>query len=59
MISSYTANLAAFLTIERLDTPIQSVEDLAKAELLKFSNIFNCIVWSGHCYFEFIRLLVY
>ncbi|CAI9738180.1 glutamate receptor ionotropic, kainate 2-like isoform X1 [Octopus vulgaris] len=30
MISSYTANLAAFLTIDRLDTTIESVEDLAK-----------------------------
>ena len=30
MISSYTANLAAFLTIERMDSPIESVEDLAK-----------------------------
>lgn len=30
VISSYTANLAAFLTIDRLDTTIESVEDLAK-----------------------------
>lgn len=29
-ISSYTANLAAFLTVERMDSPIESAEDLAK-----------------------------
>lgn len=28
LISSYTANLAAFLTIERLLTPIKSADDL-------------------------------
>ena len=30
MISSYTANLAAFLTVERMESPIESAEDLAK-----------------------------
>lgn len=29
IISSYTANLAAFLTVERMDNPIESVADLA------------------------------
>ncbi|KAF2357618.1 Ionotropic glutamate receptor L-glutamate and glycine-binding domain [Trinorchestia longiramus] len=29
IISSYTANLAAFLTVERMITPIEEVEDLA------------------------------
>lgn len=29
LISSYTANLAAFLTVERTITPIENVEDLA------------------------------
>lgn len=29
MISSYTANLAAFLTVERMITPIENAEDLA------------------------------
>ena len=36
MISSYTANLAAFLTIERMDMPINSVEDLAKQTKIKY-----------------------
>ena len=30
IISSYTANLAAFLTVERMETPIKSADDLAK-----------------------------
>lgn len=30
MISSYTANLAAFLTVSRMASPIESAEDLAK-----------------------------
>lgn len=30
LVSSYTANLAAFLTVERMDNPIQSADDLAK-----------------------------
>lgn len=29
IISSYTANLAAFLTVERMITPIESAQDLA------------------------------
>ena len=36
MISSYTANLAAFLTIERMEMPINSVEDLAKQTKIKY-----------------------
>lgn len=32
MVSSYTANLAAFLTIESLSTPISNVEELANAD---------------------------
>ena len=33
MISSYTANLAAFLTVERMESPIESAEDLARQVL--------------------------
>lgn len=36
MISSYTANLAAFLTMERMKLPIESVEDLAKQVDIKY-----------------------
>ena len=33
IISSYTANLAAFLTIERMELPISSVEDLVASKI--------------------------
>ena len=36
MISSYTANLAAFLTVERMEAPIESSEDLAKQTKIKY-----------------------
>ncbi|CAA9996688.1 unnamed protein product [Nesidiocoris tenuis] len=36
MISSYTANLAAFLTMERMDATISSVEDLAMQNKIKY-----------------------
>jgi len=36
MISSYTANLAAFLTVAQMDSPITSVDDLAKQTKIKY-----------------------
>jgi hypothetical protein len=49
IISSYTANLAAFLTVERMVTPINSADDLSKQTeveyglklLNKFLIVFN------------------
>ncbi|CAF1156157.1 unnamed protein product [Adineta steineri] len=40
-ISSYTANLVAFLTVEKLVTPIESVEDLAKQQEIKYGSVRN------------------
>lgn len=39
MISSYTANLAAFLTIERMESPIESVEDLARQTKIQYGCV--------------------
>nr|WJJ63363.1 glutamate receptor ionotropic 5 [Pachyrhinus yasumatsui] len=36
MVSSYTANLAAFLTVETLVAPFKSIDDLAKQTKIKF-----------------------
>ncbi|XP_064489275.1 glutamate receptor ionotropic, kainate 3-like [Ornithodoros turicata] len=36
MISSYTANLAAFLTVEKTNYPIENAEDLAKQTSIKY-----------------------
>ncbi|WAR00595.1 GRIA2-like protein, partial [Mya arenaria] len=37
-ISSYTANLAAFLTFEKLTTPINSVDDLVTQSKIKYGS---------------------
>lgn len=39
MISSYTANLAAFLTIENIIYPIRNADDLAKQEKIKYGCV--------------------
>lgn|SRR6218665_220684 len=39
IISSYTANLAAFLTVERMLTPIQNVDDLAKQSEIMYGTL--------------------
>ncbi|XP_076658014.1 glutamate receptor ionotropic, kainate 2 [Halictus rubicundus] len=39
MVSSYTANLAAFLTSEKMDNPIKGVEDLAKQTKIKYGSV--------------------
>ncbi|XP_076352002.1 glutamate receptor ionotropic, kainate 2-like isoform X2 [Tachypleus tridentatus] len=36
MVSSYTANLAAFLTVQRMTSPIESAEDLAKQTSIQY-----------------------
>ncbi|BFZ10283.1 hypothetical protein BsWGS_13322 [Bradybaena similaris] len=38
MISSYTANLAAFLTVERMVSDINSADDLAKQSRIKYGT---------------------
>ena len=38
-ISSYTANLAAFLTTERMITPIENADDLAKQTKIKYGTL--------------------
>ena len=39
IISSYTANLAAFLTVERMQSPIESADDLAKQTEIQYGTI--------------------
>ncbi|XP_051960029.1 glutamate receptor 4b isoform X1 [Xyrauchen texanus] len=39
IISSYTANLAAFLTVERMVSPIESAEDLAKQTDIAYGTL--------------------
>ncbi|KAL3278034.1 hypothetical protein HHI36_013375 [Cryptolaemus montrouzieri] len=37
VVSSYTANLAAFLTLKRLETPIKSLDDLSKQYQIQYA----------------------
>ena len=39
IIASYTANLAAFLTVETLDKKIESAEDLANQNVIKYGAV--------------------
>uniref|UniRef100_A0A8C5E2L7 Glutamate receptor n=1 Tax=Gouania willdenowi TaxID=441366 RepID=A0A8C5E2L7_GOUWI len=39
IISSYTANLAAFLTIERMDSPVDSADDIAKQTKIEYGVV--------------------
>lgn len=36
MVASYTANLAAFLTVETLVAPFKNIDDLAKQNEIKY-----------------------
>ncbi|VDM63252.1 unnamed protein product, partial [Angiostrongylus costaricensis] len=39
IVSSYTANLAAFLTLEKMTPPIESVEDLANQKKIRYGVV--------------------
>ncbi|CAB1316676.1 unnamed protein product, partial [Coregonus sp. 'balchen'] len=39
IVSSYTANLAAFLTVQRMEVPIESVDDLADQTIIEYGTM--------------------
>ncbi|KAI8499742.1 hypothetical protein Bbelb_227930 [Branchiostoma belcheri] len=39
IIATYTANLAAFLTVSRMDIPVRSVQDLAQQVKIKYGTV--------------------
>lgn len=41
LVSSYTANLAAFLTVVKIETPIKSVVDLANQNKIRYGTVRN------------------
>lgn len=45
LISSYTANLAAFLTVERMVAPINSPEDLASQTEVEYGTLLHGSTW--------------
>lgn len=56
MLASYTANLAAFLTMERMDVTIESAEDLAKQSKIKYGAVGGGSTLS---FFKVIVILVF
>lgn len=46
IISSYTANLAAFLTVTRIETPIKSITDLALQKQVRYGTVRNTYAMS-------------
>ncbi|XP_067134213.1 glutamate receptor 1-like isoform X2 [Centruroides vittatus] len=56
IISSYTANLAAFLTVERMVTPINSADDLAKQTEVEYGTLVDS---STQEFFKKSKIAVY
>ncbi|XP_068222517.1 glutamate receptor 1-like isoform X2 [Palaemon carinicauda] len=56
LISSYTANLAAFLTVQRLVTPIKSADDLASQTQIEYGTTAN---GSSKEFFQRSKISVY
>ncbi|KAK7495314.1 hypothetical protein BaRGS_00013496, partial [Batillaria attramentaria] len=46
IISSYTANLAAFLTVEKLVSPIDSADDLVEHPTIKYGTLSSGTSWN-------------
>lgn len=49
MLATFTANLAAFLTVERMQTPVQSLDQLARQSRINYSVVLNS---DTHQYFS-------
>ncbi|GBN41993.1 Glutamate receptor ionotropic, kainate 2 [Araneus ventricosus] len=56
MISSYTANLAAFLTVERMKSPIENADDLAKQTEIAYGCVAS---GSTKAFFQISEIPVY
>ena len=39
----YTANLAAFLTVKRMDVPIKGAQDLAQQSAIAYGTMGRCL----------------
>lgn len=56
LISSYTANLAAFLTVTKIDTPIRTLSDLVKQTAIKYGTVKNT---NAHMFFRTSKVEVF
>ena len=66
LISSYTANLAAFLTVENIVPPIESPEDLEKQTEIKYGVVdsgstkeFFRVVLIIQCKYLFYKVVIF
>ncbi|CAO1369520.1 unnamed protein product [Diamesa serratosioi] len=53
MLATFTANLAAFLTVERMQTPVQSLEQLARQSRINFTVVQGS---DTHQYFKNMKI---
>nr|WBU77229.1 ionotropic receptor [Odontothrips loti] len=53
MLATFTANLAAFLTVERMQTPVQSLEQLARQSRINYTVVEGS---DTHSYFRNMKL---
>lgn len=56
LISSYTANLAAFLTVTKIDTPIRSLADLVQQTNIKYGTVKNS---NAHMFFRSSKVEIF
>ena len=56
LISSYTANLAAFLTVTKINTPINSLQDLVNQNKIKFGTVSNS---RCHAFFQHSKMEIF
>ncbi|XP_008206325.2 glutamate receptor ionotropic, kainate 1 [Nasonia vitripennis] len=53
MLATFTANLAAFLTVERMQSPVQSLEQLARQSRINYTVLDNSTI---HQYFKNMKM---
>lgn len=53
MLATFTANLAAFLTVERMQSPVQSLDQLARQSRINYSVVRDSDV---HRYFMNMKM---
>lgn len=53
MLATFTANLAAFLTVERMQTPVQSLDQLARQSRINYTVVNGS---DTHVHFKNLKL---
>lgn len=59
MLATFTANLAAFLTVERMQTPVQSLEQLARQSRINYTVVENSLTHKYFINMKFAEDLLY